>query len=199
MSAPRTRPGSARCGAWAVAAAALLLAGCATAPGPQQHLLAAPQVVRTAWGGWIEVHRRGVDQEPSGLLAAGELLAASADTLYVLTGSGLTTVVRTPHDRVTLICEHNRAGEIAAFGLLQSLACAFNGLFLVATMPLTWVAGAIDSHTQAKVGVVEIEAGSWTACRECARFPQGMPPGLDASRLTPLDRDGRFRQYPSLL
>lgn len=184
MSALRIRPGSARRGAWAAAAAALLLAGCATAPGPRQHLLTAPQIVRTAWGGWIEVHRRGVGREPSGLQVAGELLAATTDTLYVLTGSGLTTVVRTPHDRVTLICEHNLAGEIAAVGFLQSLACVFNGWFLGITMPLTWVAGAIDSHTQAKVGVLKIEAGPWDACRECARFPQGMPPGLDPSRLT---------------
>ena len=183
MSALRARSGSVRRRA-AAAAVVLLLAGCATAPGPRQHLLTAPEVVRTAWGGWVEVRRRDGGSESAQLLAAGELLAASADTLHLLTQAGLSTVVRMPEDRVILVCEHNRAGEVAGVGFLQSLACVFNGWFMWITMPLTWVAGAIDSQTQARVGVVKIDAGTWDVCRECARFPQGMPPGLDPSRLT---------------
>jgi len=175
MSAPRISR---------AAAAVLLLSGCAGSPGPRQHLLTAEQSVRTSYGGWVEVDRPGADRESSPRLQVeGELLAASADTLHVLTASGAVMVLREPQDRLRLICEWNQTERIVLHCGLESLACAANGFYAVFTMPLTWIVGVGASRTQARVGVLRIDAGDWGACRECARFPQGLPPGLDPSRL----------------
>jgi hypothetical protein len=166
-------------------AAALVLGGCAGAPGPRGFLPTAPEAVHTARGGWVKVDRRSSDATfGSQLVVEGELLAASADTLHVLTGAGPLTVVRAPRDRVTLIGEHNRAGERALASLGLSILSLSNGWYAAITLPLNWLVGIADSHTQSRVGVLEIRDGPWDACRTRARFPQGMPPGLDPRRLT---------------
>ena len=167
------------------AAAALVLGGCAGSPGPRGYLSTAPEAVHTARGGWVKVVRRNPDVTfGTWLVAEGELLAASADTLHVLSEAGPLTVVRAPRDRVTLIGEHNRAGDRVLTSFVLSLFCASNGWYAGITLPLNWLVGIIESQTQSRVGVLEIRDGSWDACRTRARFPQGMPPGLDPRRLT---------------
>ncbi|MBK7702619.1 MAG: hypothetical protein IPI34_06815 [bacterium] len=52
---------SARRASLAAAAAALVLGGCAVAPGPREYLPSAKEAVRTARGGWVEVVRRSSD------------------------------------------------------------------------------------------------------------------------------------------
>jgi hypothetical protein len=169
----------------AAAAAALVLGGCAGAPGPREYLSTAPEAVHAARGGWVMVVRRDPDATfGTQLVAEGELLAAGADTLHVLTRAGPLTVVRAPRDRVTLIGEHNRAGERAFASLGLSFFCLSNGWFGAITLPLNWLVGIVESHMQSRVGVLEIRDGPWDACRARARFPQGMPPGLDPRRLS---------------
>lgn len=168
----------------AAAAVALLTLGCAGSPGDRAHLMTAEESMDAAYGGWVEV--RGVS-DPVGrprTMVAGELLAANADTLWILSTAGPDTVVRGPGLNVKLVCEHNKAGDIATYGLLMTPVCVVNGFFFLVTAPLTWLAAASDGYAQSKVGVVEIDQGTWDDCGACARFPQGMPPGLDASRLT---------------
>ena len=176
---------SARRASFIAAAAALVLGGCAGAPGPRGFLSTAPEAVHMARGGWVKVDRRSSDATfGSQLVVEGELLAAGADTLHVLTGAGPLTVVRAPRDRVTLVGLHNRAGERALASLGLSILSLSNGWYSVITMPLNWLVGIVESQTQARVGVLEIRDGPWDACRTYARFPQGMPPGLDPQRLT---------------
>lgn len=188
---------SARRASLAAAAAALVLGGCAVAPGPREYLPSAKEAVHTARGGWVEVVRREPDPTfGERRIAAGELLAASADTLHVLTEAGALTVVRGPLDRVTLVGEYNRAGERSAVSAVLSLFCLSNGWFALGTMPLNWIVGAADSHAQSRVGVLEIREGPWGACRSRARFPQGLPPGLDPNRLTLQRYRAPVRQAP---
>jgi len=176
---------SARRASLAAAAAAFVLGGCAVAPGPREHLPDADQAVRSAHGGWVKVVRREPDATfGEQLVVEGELLAASADTLHVLSAAGALTVVRAPRDRLTLVGEFNRAGERSAFCAGQTVLCCANGWFAAATMPLTWIVGVVESQAQSRVGVLEIRDGPWDACRSRARFPQGLPPGLDPNRLT---------------
>ena len=189
---------SARRASLAAAAAALVLGGCAGSPGPREYLPAAQEAVRTAWGGWVEVVRREPDSTfGDRRIAAGELLAASADTLHVLTEAGALTVVRGPLDRVTLVGEYNRAGERSAACAAMTGFCISHGFFALGTLPLSLIIGFADSHAQSRVGVLEIREGPWDACRSRARFPQGLPPGLDPNRLTLHRYRTPVRQAPS--
>jgi len=164
--------------------AAVALAGCATTPGPRERLLPAEQVVHTSRGGWLEVRRPRGER----YVVDGELLAVHGDTLHVLAVDGPRAIVPEADWELRLICGDNEATDVAMRTAVSSLLCLTNGFFLVFTMPLTWVAGATESQDRADVGVIEPGVGALDRLRPCARFPQGLPPGMDLSRLTLLKR-----------
>lgn len=169
--------------------AGLAGSGCAVSTAPHGYLPAPAQAAREVRGGWVEVDRYGSDGTTR---LEGELIAVTADSLWILDASGLSSV---PTDVVgggQLTWYDSEAGRVAGLSLLGTVSTASNGVFLVFTAPMWIIGGSIASGVQSQLPRERIPAGSWAELAAYARFPAGMPPGVELRGLRLKPGLGRF-------
>ncbi len=162
--------------------AASLCAACASNPAPDDWLPSAREVPADPYGAWIRIT---FDSGTSRHEIEGELLAAEPDTVYVLTGE---SVVAFPGDAIRharVAWFESGAGNLAAWTLLGSLATLSNGYISGLTMPLWVLTGSLATSAQSRSPLVDYrpDRGTLLSIRAYARFPQGLPAGLDRSTL----------------
>ncbi|HEY2944210.1 MAG TPA: hypothetical protein VGN09_17375 [Vicinamibacteria bacterium] len=117
----------------------------------------------------------------------GELIAVSDDRVYVLTDSGLVDV---PHESVAkaiLAAYATGEGQLAGWGALGTLSTLSHGIYLVITAPIWIIAGIMAAAGESRAGLVRYPEKPLTSFRLYARFPQGLPAGLEASALGRLE------------
>lgn len=146
-----------------------------------------------AWGGWIDV-RVGAPGGGEETLR-GELVAASADSLWILTATGGRVVATGAVTQGHLTGYDPDSGEVERGVLLGTVSTISNGIFLVFTAPMWIIGGSVAANSQRKVAREEVSALGWADLVAWARFPQGMPSGLDLDDLEPrsLPAAGRRR------
>jgi hypothetical protein len=160
------------------------LAGCAGNTAPSRWLPAPELAGREAFGGWIELATAAPADQPR---VEGELLAAGSDTVWVLTSSGVRQVPVTTIVEGKLTWYDARAGTVAQVAVLGFVSTIFNGLWLVATGPLWIAVGTAAAAAQGASAMKRQPARSrdWSSLAPYARFPLGMPPGVDLAQLRP--------------
>jgi hypothetical protein len=191
---------------WAALAAccAGLLCGCTTNPAPKGWLPRAEQAPQDRYGGWIVLELTGgtegaetsskqtssvqsTSMRTAGARIAGELIAIGSDSVLVLPRSG--GLVAVPNTRIAkgeLWGYTPPSGVIAAWSVLGTLSTASNGGYLILTAPAWIVGGSLASSSASRASRLRWgESGEWVAARRFARFPAGLPEGLDRTRLTP--------------
>lgn len=161
---------------------ALLLAGCAHNTAPADFLPSPQEARREGYGGWLELTVREGPKRTRGV--AGELLAVSEDTLLLLGDSGVTAISTATVRKGRLTGYRSSAGLVGSFAALGTLATVSNGYFLVFTAPMWIIGGTIAAGTESTTPVIEVPPPRWQALAAWARFPQGIPPGLDPGTLT---------------
>jgi hypothetical protein len=133
----------------------------------------------------------------------GELIAVGPDSVWLLVDTGLVAVPRLEIDGVKLQRKALGAGGIAIWG---ALGATVTGLALTAAcstlqggscgpvLPGTFIAWLLPT------GIAAAAAGSrdetlheLDRLTAFARFPQGLPPGLDRSSLVPQSREAAAR------
>jgi len=184
--------------------AAVLLAACVSNPAPSGWLPPAQEVAREAYGGWILVDtareaRRGwyaAGDSGSGTDVEGELIAVDPDTVFVMSRTGLVAVPKAAVRRATLVAYDAQWGGLAGWAVLGTLSTVSNGGFLILTAPLWIIVSTSATASRSRAPMVELgEKGDrWEKLRLYARFPQGMPPGLDRGALRPAPRPGAPRE-----
>lgn len=184
MSAARRRAG-----AVAASVGALVLACAPYAPGGW---LSTPEVAQQeAYGGWLRLELVAAgNARPS--VAEGELLAITPDTLFIIGASGFRAVSSASVTRSVLEAFDAKSGLIAGTVVLGTLSTASNGVGLILTAPIWIIVGSVTVYSAlraSRVGVA-MRAGerwdgnaAWAAYRPYARFPAGLPPGLDRNAL----------------
>jgi len=158
--------------------------GCAGTRGPPHYLQPAEVAQREAHGGWITLFlsRSTVD---------GELIAVSAESVFVLMPTGLRVVPRDSVDRAILGSFDVQWGGLASWTVLGMLATASHGWYAGLTAPLWIVAGSIATGAASRAPLHKVNGGDrpgvvaarWVALSAYARFPAGMPERLDRSTL----------------
>lgn len=168
--------------AWALAGA---LAGCATTTAPPGFLRAPASVPRTAYGGWVEVALGPAAAPRRGTVwAAGELLAVTADSLYLLQPAGVTVIPAARATSARVMGWDAQAGLVGSWTLGGVLLTVSNGFWLVFSAPAWIIVGSASAASQSRAPLVEVRApGDFLRLRLYARFPQGLPPGLDRTSL----------------
>jgi hypothetical protein len=181
-------------------AAALLLVGlgatgCAATRGPPGYLRPADVVQREAHGGWITLILPGSTVD-------GELLAVAADSVFVLMPTGLRVVPRDSVMRAILGGYNAQWGQSAGWTTLGVLGSASHGWYAGISAPLWILVGSLATGAASRAPLrkadghapPERRAAQWAAIGLFARFPAGMPDGLDRTTLrSRAGRGGRRR------
>jgi hypothetical protein len=151
-----------------------VLTGCATTKAPAGWLPSAEEAQQRTLGGWIEV-RGKIDALPSS--SAGELIAISADSIYVLSADSLTVFALPDVYRARLFgyaTNYPALGVWTAVGLLSTMS---HGAALIFSAPMWLIGGTAATSAQSRKPLLEYPRHSWHRLRAFARFPQGLPPG----------------------
>jgi len=163
----------------------VLLAACTAHRAPRGFLPDTREAQTQASGGWIEVRYRPAQ---GGGEVMGELLAATADSLWVMTPSRPVVMATADIAAGRLVGYDAGAGTVALATLIGTLATVSNGAFLVFTAPMWIIGGSMAASSQSKVPLEELPALRWTDLAAFARFPQGIPPSVDLQGLRPVRR-----------
>jgi hypothetical protein len=174
----RLRPLVAALGAGPVVACAVHTAPLGFLPTPQE-------AQSSAHGGWIELTLSG-DQEER--LVEGELLAVTADSVWVLGvagGAGGVVVPTADVVRGRLTAYRWPSGQVTGWTVLGSFSTISNGLFLVFTAPAWIITGSLAGGAESRAAMRQVPPLEWATLAQFARFPQGISPGLSWESLQP--------------
>ena len=159
--------------------AAVACTACAGKTTPKGWLPTPKEAQKTAYGGWIEL-RYLENAEARG--AAGELIAVSADSVWVLTDDqGL--VIATASVREGKLTGY-AAQSLRGWTLAGTLSSVSNGAFLIFTMPAWLIGGSVANRSESRAAERKSPPLQWEELAQFARFPQGLPQGLEISGLS---------------
>jgi hypothetical protein len=169
----------------------LLLSACKTAMIPSGYRLPLRDVKKEITGSWIDINKHTKAGPGSADTLAGELIAIQNDTLYVLTSNRLVAIQSENVKNAVLYIFINRSGSFAAVTSLvyaPEIIAAIGykiGAFLLLGIP--WVItgtilSAVESGNKSNL-LIYPERDRLIEFRDFSRFPRGIPPGVDKSKL----------------
>lgn len=156
-------------------AAALGCVACRGTSVPKDWLPEPREAQTTAYGGWIDLH---YSEEQHGRRARGELVAASADSIWVLNDSQPVVIPTSAVDSGKLFAYSPRLGSLAGWTVAGMASTISNGLFLVFTAPMWLIGGSLAGQTEIRAAQRRTPPRTWAELAPFARFPQGMPMGV---------------------
>jgi hypothetical protein len=159
----------------------VVLSGCAGINAPRGAVPVVDSAPQDAFGGWAGVWETK-DYAPT---LEGELIALSADSVYLLKGSTLEIRALAGIRRVRVVGYNPRAGDLQTWTLTGALSTLSHGGWSVISMPLWLLTGLGATRGAARVSEINFptKLQTWENAVPFARFPQGMPAGLDRSSL----------------
>jgi hypothetical protein len=159
--------------------AAVMCAACARNSAPKGWLPRPKEAQGAAYGGWIELSYLEAGQQRR---ADGELIAVTADSVWVLTeNQGL--VIPTAAVRKGKLIGY-AAQNLTAWALVGALSTASNGAFLIFTMPMWIIGGSLTKGSESRAAERKSPQLPWADLASFARFPQGFPEGIEFSGLS---------------
>lgn len=169
--------------------AVFLMAGCVSTPGPKGWLPTPKQALSDAFGAWMIVEHGTLGRTK---IAEGEFIAVQKLRVYILPqyGEDIESIPINTINKVTLAVyrEHSYAG---LWTLLGSLSTISHGYFLVASFPIWLLGGALNTAAESSSGIEELIVFNWQDLSKYARFPQGIPNGLDLEALKPKSKEDK--------
>jgi hypothetical protein len=172
----------------------LLIGGCNSTNIPKDYLRNPKDAAKSIAGSWIEISRKSafVDAQVSKL--SGELIAVQSDTLYVLSEIKLSVIETDSIGTARLYIFKNQGGKYALItGLLlvpniigaMANGGEYAGEFIQLAIPLavTGITIAIIEGTSKNNQLNYPAYNSIEEFRKFARFPTGIPQGVDKSEL----------------
>ena len=158
---------------------ALLAAGCAHSGAPRDWLPDAAESREQAHGGWVMLRLA------DGTHHGGELIAVNADRLVVLEDSSCVTFATAQVTNAYVTGYQSAAGMIAVWTAMGAVSTLSHGFVLIASLPAWLLVGSILTSVESFAPREHVSASTWQEARAYARFPQGMPEGLDPATLRP--------------
>lgn len=158
---------------------AALLGGCVANPDPRH-----PSIERTeraGYGAFITITTL------AGQEVSGELISVERSVIRVLrfgAGAGALTWVATTDVKSADLYTYESEGGLSAWTLFGVLSTVSHGFFLVISAPVWILTGAIAGSVESRHVVLSYPEHTWGEIAIWARFPQGLPPGIDEEALT---------------
>ena len=160
-----------------------LAVACAGNPAPDGFLPSPAGAAHDVYGAWIQV-TVPVGRRDSTI--AGELIAARADTVWILPDSGPVVAVPTSTVKEGRVARYRSdAGAVAGFTALGVVSTISNGFLAGFTAPLWVITGVVAASNESRAPLRGVPPLQWTDLAAYARFPQGLPPGIDLAEIRP--------------
>jgi hypothetical protein len=160
---------------------AIVSAACASNTAPRDWLPTPTQAQTAAYGGWIEL----TYDQPEERRTDGELIAVSAESVWVLSGSQGLVIPTAAVKRGKLTAYAAQKGGLTTWAALGTLATISNGLALVFTAPMWLIGGPLAVGAESRAPERKSPPLTWVQLAPFARFPQGMPQGIEITALQP--------------
>ncbi len=172
----------------AMFATLFVVAACASNPAPDGFLPSPTKAPENVYGGWMQV------TVPAGRhdnTIAGELIAARADTVWILPDSGPLVAVPTATVKKGRLARYRSdAGAVAGFTALGVVSTVSNGFLLGLTAPLWIITGTVAASSESRAPFRDVPPLGWADLAAYARFPQGLPPEIDLGEIRPKPSPG---------
>jgi hypothetical protein len=135
-----------------------------------------------AFGGWMSISFLDSTRQE----LEGEFIAVSNDSLYIMDGDKVNGRKTAEVRFARIILFNTDASGYAAWTVLNSLGTISTGTFLVFMFPLAFVTGIMTTVSESRrINFYEYPLHDWSTLRKYARFPQGIPEGVDLHELKP--------------
>jgi hypothetical protein len=169
-----------------VCAAAICLmifaSGCAATHEPYRWSKGVTEMNTNVYGSWIWITPRAPtsadEPEPFG----GELIAVSRDSIYIASPTLRVISIRSIR-KARLNAFDPYPEGVGGLTFLGSLTTISNGWFLGITWPMWILGGTITATARSYAAVVDYPGETFEQMGPYARFPAGLPPTLDRSKL----------------
>jgi len=155
-------------------------AGCFQSTAPPGWLPTPEDASHQAFGSWVRIEDRSGNRPA---VIEGELIAVDRDTIHVHTSGRLVSLPGASVGSVTLTKFRIEYGSVAMWAALGTLSTASHGFGLILSAPVWMLAGT--AATSAASRAPRVQSTDPQTLRPFARFPQGIPPGLDRTTLRP--------------
>jgi hypothetical protein len=170
----------------ALAACALVvglgLIGCASSRAPSGWLDRPEDLTRSAYGGWVTIEpardRRSAPVE-------GELLAVGTESVYVMGARGFEAVSRAEMRSARLEVYRAQTGSAAGMAALGTIVSLSHGIGFIVSGPVWILCGSITAGAVSREPLHDVSGTTWEGVSKYARFPAGLPPGIDRDALLP--------------
>jgi hypothetical protein len=156
-----------------------LLGACIDNPDPRHPSL--ERTERQGYGAFITITTL------AGQEVSGELISVERSVIRVLrfgAGTGALTWVASTDVKAATVYQYESEGGFGGWALLGVLSTISHGFFLIISAPVWIISGAVAGGTESRHVVMEYPEHAWGEIVKWARFPQGLPPGLDEEALT---------------
>lgn len=127
---------------------------------------------RDVHGAWVELRR---EDRFGAVIADGELLAVSPDSLFVQTRSRFLAVAVSDVAGIWAARYQSGATLVTAWSLFGALSTVTHGYGMAISLPVWILTGAVSYSVQEHEGTLYVEASEVSEFRKYARFPQGLP------------------------
>ena len=153
---------------------AYLASNCASTQAPRNWLEKPIDLRTDTYGAWLTI------ETVANTRLAGELIAVSKDSIFIA-GETLSVFAKNNIKSARLVTYESNAGTMGTLVFLGTLSTLSNGRFFLFTAPLWIVGGSIASSNRSYEPIIDYPGQKWNKFVPFARYPQGLPPGLDRS------------------
>ena len=162
------------------AAGLLILWGCASTNAPRDWLPGAAEMQSDAFGAWITLSPK---QHSRADRMSGELIAVQPDSVFILVQDSLVAMPRAGIADATLAAYDNHWGSLWGWTALGAVSTLSHGIFLILSAPLWILVGSITAASASHEPIRQYPDRPWEELKKFARFPQGLPVGIDRGAL----------------
>ena len=166
---------------WVSLGIAIACAACARNTAPKGWLPKPIEAQTAAYGGWIEL----TYGEAAERRTDGELIAVSAESVWVLSGNQGLVIPTAAVKRGKLTAYAAQKGGLTAWTVIGTLSTISNGGFLIFTAPMWIIGGSLAVGGESRAPELKNPPLTWVELAPFARFPQGLPAGIALTALQP--------------
>lgn len=171
--------GRRRLAAWLLLAAGI--PGCASSTAPKGWLPEAPEAATFPYGAWVRLQQEDDDGHKS--IVEGELIAVRDDSIIVLSDGRWTEIGKERVRRVKADFYRPTLWPLTTWSGIGTVSTLSHGIGLIISAPLWIIVGVAATANTSHEPETVYPGVPWGSLRPYARFPQGVPDGLEPGGL----------------